>query len=496
MAARNGHIGRIIAVGAAVLFAFLAVAEAGSARKPYSSAQKRKTPYDILRKAKRELQAAKSRQNAEIGPIVAKARLRPASISPRQSVGHFARQLQSTTAVKPPELRDVSADAPPDPVYFALEIDDRKVHGIAYRSTDRTKRAKLRLDIDGDGLLSDEREYVGTWLSIFRLQRVYAFGPVSIKHTGDGSKVSQFYIQCTDGKWVMLYPTHYREGQVGLDDRTYKIALVDYNYNGKYNDVFVPPAKSIREPECDSIAIDLDGNSKFDFDKPGVSELMPLSRLVKVNESYYSIDVAEDGQIVEFRRAKPAFGTLDLGDENVSVRLWSDAGHQHLFSPKGKWRLPAGKYSAVELKLIETDSGGNKWLFDTEKARGGAGAGKLGAFEVRPDEATSFKIGPPFQIKSSMEKHGRDAWVKFYLEGQALSEVKRGLRRGAFENLRCAMHTISSRNVPYTFNSPFNSPQKVPVQSNTIELSALVCLTYGYSPPISDYYDKIIARSA
>ncbi|MHC4434274.1 MAG: hypothetical protein ACYTBS_20715, partial [Planctomycetota bacterium] len=101
------------------------------------------------------------------------------------------------------------------------------------------------------------------------------------------------------------------------------------------------------------------------------------------------------------------------------VKLWSDAGHQHLFSSNGKWRLPAGKYSAVELKLTETDSSGNRWLFDTEKARGGAGAGKLGAFEIRPDETTVFEIGPPFQVKSFMEEHGRDAWVKFYLEGRS-----------------------------------------------------------------------------
>jgi hypothetical protein len=419
MMARHGHIRFVGVIAAMILFAVLAAAEAGSAGKPYSSAQKRQTPYDILRKARQEPQTAKTRENAEIGPIVAKARLRPASITPRLDVGYFAKQMQGTTLIKPPELREVPADAPPEPVYFALDIDDRKVHGITYRSTDRTRRAKLRLDTDGDGLLSDEREYIGIWLSIFRLSRVFEFGPVSIKHSGEGSKASQFYIGCNNGQWIILYQTRYREGRVKLDGRTYEIALVDSNYNGRYNDVLAPPIKNSREPGCDSIAIDLDGNSKFDFDKPGMSELMPLSRLVKINESYYHLDIADDGEIVEFRRAKPAFGTLDLGDENFNIRLWSDAGHQHLFSPKGKLRLPAGKYSAVELKLTETDSGGNRWLFDTEKARGGAGAGELGAFEVRPDETTAFKIGPPFQVKTSMEKHGENALVRFYLEGQA-----------------------------------------------------------------------------
>lgn len=420
MVARNGSISRAIAVGAAVLFAVLAVAEAGSTRKPYSSAQKRQTPYDILRKARRKPKAAETRELAEIGPLVAKARLRPAPITPGVDVGYFAKQMQRTTLIKPPELREVPADAPPDPVFFALDIDDRKVHGIVYRSTHRSKRAKLCLDTDGDGLLSDEREYIGTWLSIFQFSRIYEFGPVSIKHAGGGSKASRFVIGCNDGWWIILYQTRYMKGRVNLDGRTYEIALVDSNYNGRYNDVLTPPVKNPREPGCDSIAIDLNGNLKFDFDLSGDSELMPLSRLIKVNETYYHLDIADDGGIVEFRRAKPAFGTLDLGDESVNIRLWSDAGHQQLFSSNGKWRLPAGKYSAVELKLTKTDSAGDKWLFDTERARGGSGAGELGAFEVKPDETTAFKIGPPFQIKTTTEKsrYG-DTVVSFYLEGQA-----------------------------------------------------------------------------
>jgi hypothetical protein len=409
MVAGNGRISRITAIGAVVLFLGLPATEAAATRKPYSSARKRPTAYDIIRKTKGQTEAAKAKEPAEIGPVVAKAQLRLAPITPRLSVGYFAKQMRDTTLTRPPELRETPADAPPKPVYFALDIDDRKVHGITYRSTDRTKRAKLRLDTDGNGLLSDEKEYIGVWLSIFRFQTIFEFGPVSIKHSGDGSKASRFYIGCADGKYVILYATQYRAGRVELGGAYRKIALVDCNYNGRYNDVLVPPVRNNREPGCDSIAIDLDGNSKFDFDMSGDWELMPLSRLVKVGGSYYHLDITDDGATVEFRKAQPAFGTLDLGDENVEIKLWSDAAHQHLFSPKGKWRLPAGSYAAIELKLTETDSEGNRWLFDTEKARGGAGAGELGAFE----------IGPPFQIKTSMKKNRKDAWVRFYLQGQA-----------------------------------------------------------------------------
>jgi hypothetical protein len=83
--------------------------------------------------------------------------------------------------------------------------------------------------------------------------------------------------------------------------------------------------------------------------------------------------------------------------------------------------VPAGKYYVVELELTETDSAGNQWTFDTSRVRGGAGKGELGDFEIRPGETTSFRIGPPFQIKTHIRDMGRKghAQAGFYLEGRA-----------------------------------------------------------------------------
>ena len=105
MVARHGHIRFLVAVGAAALFAVSAVAEAGSSGKPYSSAQKRQTPYDILRKARKEPQAANTRENAEIGPIVG------------ETVYRFMRERPNRELIgrlKAFGLRMESAGPPPD----------------------------------------------------------------------------------------------------------------------------------------------------------------------------------------------------------------------------------------------------------------------------------------------------------------------------------------------------------------------------------------------
>ena len=424
MMAKNGNIRFLGLIAAAVLLAVFAVAEAenlaeadsGSSRQS-SSAHKRLTPYEILRRSRLQWAAEKTPENFSVGPIVAEARLNTVPITRDSPTYYLGMQRQDTTTFRPPELREQPADAPKEPVYFVVRVGDRDVHGITYRSISPNRHVKLYLDTDGDGLFSDEKEYVGTWLSIFRLTRTYRFGPISTQQADTGNKGGSFYTDCSDGKWLTFDPAFYRQGKVVLDGRTYEIALVDTDFDGKYNKYFVPPVAASRDPRCDVLAIDLDGDSKFQYGLPGDSEIMPLSRLISVNGQYYSLEVADDGSTIEFRKAKPQFGTLSLEGKEAKLALWTDAVHQRVSGSGGKWRLPAGKYSVVELELTEADSAGNQWTFDTIK--GHAWAGELGDFEIRPGETTSFRIGPPFKIRTFMKDRGRNSLVGFHLEGQA-----------------------------------------------------------------------------
>ncbi len=422
--AKNGHIRYFVVLPTLALFAFWSVAmgeglteEGSNSSKQPKSSQKRLTPYEILRRSRLQQVPEKTPANFSTGPLVAEARLNTVPVSWDNPTIFFCIQHHSTTMVRPPELREQPADAPKEPVYFVVRMGDRDIHGITYRSMNPNRQVKLYLDTDGDGLFSDEKEYVGTWLSIFRLTMTYLFGPVSARHGDTETKAGQFYAECSDGKNITFRPAFYRRGQAVLEGKSYQIALIDTDFDGKYNKYFAPPIANSRDPRCDVLAIDLDGNSKFGFEKPGDSEIMPLSRLIKIHGQYYSMNVAEDGGSIEFRQAKPQFGTLSLDGKQAKLALWSDAVHQRLSGSNGRWLLPAGKYSAVELELTEPDSAGNRWTFDTIKAR--AWAGELGDFEIRPGRTTSIQIGPPFQIKTFMKDAGRNALVGFHLEGQA-----------------------------------------------------------------------------
>ena len=438
MMAKKHNIRFNTIISLAILLAFWAFSGAeslageghNSSRQPKPS-KKRLTPYEILRRSKFQPGAKPAPANFSTGPVVAEARLKIVPVSRDNPTIFFCIQHNGTTTVRPPELREQPADAPKEPVYFIIHVGDKDVHGITYRSISNSSLVKLYLDTDGDGLFSDEMEYLGTWLSIFRLTRTYLFGPVSARHGDTVTKAGQFYAECSDGKNITFRPAYYRRGQVVLEGKSYEIALIDTDFDGKYNKYFVPPIENSRDPRCDVLAVDFDGDSRFRYGEPGTSEIMPLGRLIKINGKYYSMDVADDGGTIEFRQAKPLFGTLSLEGKQAKLALWSDAGHQRVSGSNGKWLLPAGRYSVVKLELTEPDSEGNRWTFDTIKAR--AWHGKLGDFEIRPGRTTSFKIGPPFKIRTFMKDRDRNAVVGFHLEGQSGELYVPGARKNSVE---------------------------------------------------------------
>jgi len=438
MLAKKGHIRILGLMTAAVLLAVFAVAKAqslaaegsNSSQQPKSS-QKRLTPYEILRRSKLQPAAEQLPANFSTGPVVAEAKLKIVPVSRDNPTHYLGIQHHNTTTVRPSELREQPTDAPEEPVYFTFQVGDRNVHGITYRSIRPQRLVKLYLDTDGDGLFSDEKEYIGTWLSIFRLTMTYLFGPVSARHGNTVTKAGQFYTECSDGERITFRPAFYRRGKIVLEGKSYQIALIDTDFNGRYNEYFAPPIAGSRDPQCDVFAIDLDGNSKFNFDKPAVSEIMPLGRLIKIDGQYYSMDVAEDGSTIKFRKAKPQFGTLSLEGKEAKLALWSDAVHQRVSGSNGRWLLPAGKYSVVQLELTEQDSEGNRWTFDTIKSR--AWEGELGDFEIRPGETTAFRIGPPFQVKTFIRDADRNAVVGFHLEGQSGELYVPGAKKNGVE---------------------------------------------------------------
>ncbi|MEN6429150.1 MAG: sigma-70 family RNA polymerase sigma factor [Phycisphaerales bacterium] len=387
------------------------------------SRQIKESPYEMVMRLRREAVAGKSEAPTgadpsamvSVGPVLAKAELKlvpPFQFCPASTLGF---QRQDTTVTKPQGVLETPPDAPHEPVYFAVRVGDGQIQGITYRSIRPPGEIVLYLDTDGDGLWSDEKAYVGRRLWMFALQATFEFGPVYLKQGSTKPGGDAFYPQCSDGKWLTFYPAFYRDGTILLEGQTRRITLVDTDFDGRFNEMFEPPAQGSRDPNCDVISIDCD---RFE-DMPGggrqsIAVTIPLSKVIHLDGRYYGVEVAEDGSTIEFRQAEPAFGMLDFGGKEVAAEFWSDAGPQEVNGVMPTWRLPAGKYYLRSLNLTETERG-NRWMFKMTKP------GELDDFEIKPGRTTSLKIGPPFQARGMFRRfaYNPDVQVRVDLEGQA-----------------------------------------------------------------------------
>jgi len=273
----------------------------------------------------------------------------------------------------------------------------------------------LYVDTDGDGRLSNEKTYTASPTD--GQNHGCRFGPIPLRFdTGDGKVQAEFYVMTRRGDYLGLYPTGYRAGKMRLGKKTYKVAVIDGNFDGQYDTIFSPPVEDFYRPGCDLFAIDRNGDGRLTWE---YSEVMPLSTMVRIpdysRDAYYNIEVATDGNCLELKKTEPQFGTLDLGGARVQCRLWSDASEQVLSGPgKEGWLLPAGRYTASPIEVTQVDASASRWIF-----RSSPETGKLKDFEIRPGEKTSFQLGAPFLIKTSAERRGDVVLIGFYLQGRA-----------------------------------------------------------------------------
>jgi hypothetical protein len=183
----------------------------------------------------------------------------------------------------------------------------------------------------------------------------------------------------------------YMAGDVKLDGQTYRVAVLDRNMDGRYENAFGADGKSVPWWRADVIAINSHQDGKFTGGM-GSGEIMPLSKAVCVKGKYYRVEVAPDGSSIKFEKYEPKMGTLDIGLAS-SLRLMSDTGWHSLSGSPGKWQVPEGRYICQNLSITKTDAEGKVWMLS------GSDVGPLAKFEVRGGETTAIKIGPLLALK-------------------------------------------------------------------------------------------------
>lgn len=221
-----------------------------------------------------------------------------------------------------------------------------------------------------------------------------------------GSAAGRAFIVSIQERMLIICPAGYLAGQIRLGGKTYKVALVDGDFDGRYtactrSDTYESAARGT----SDCLAIDLNGNGSFEYASDRQPEIQVLNKLIRVDGKYYEVKAALDGSSLQMLPAEPKLGTLTTSGHKAELLVMGTGGEDYLKGPQSSWQLAAGRYTCRHIRLTATDKSGDKWALDAN-----GNGGKLQSFEIKPGETLSVELGAPLTIKTDIQQ-SNSGWV-------------------------------------------------------------------------------------
>lgn len=339
------------------------------------------------------------------------------------SLVSMASQYFSRSPGIPAGLKGIPKEARGELTYYMAGLGSRQI-AVAMDAADPPN---LFVDRNGNGDLSDERPVKRTKALMSWGAEGSLYGPVSLAAGKDGA-TARMLLARRDDDLMMACPAGYLTGQVKLGGKTFKISLVDANYDGRYEPVtdITAAAGGIRGAG-DTLGIDLNGDGKFDYDPYAGCEIQPLTPMTHVADAYYKIKMADDGSSIEVVKVEPKMGTLTVKG-GVELLVLGDSGLHHLKGSKSSWLLPEGRYACQSIGLTAADEKKAKWVLRTAGRNG-----ELQDFQIQADRTKSVELGAPLTARADVQKQttgwifkGTEVSVGFVLMGKAGEEYLPG----------------------------------------------------------------------
>ncbi len=324
---------------------------------------------------------------------------------------------------RPAQLKGLPEGVSESVSYYVAKVAQREL----LMAVDPDEKPRLYADTDFDGDLSDEKavpvlpaENKGTSRPAGR----HHFGPIALAAAdAKGNAAAKMTAEWRQPGFVFLRPAGCLSGKVRLAGKEHRVVLIDGSCNGRCNDTWSPSGEPMTSwmGDFDIIAVDRNGNGTFDLPRGGPSakalkemEVQPLTKALRIEETYYEVNVAADGSKIRLAKLPSECGTLDLGSKGLELMVLCDAGFDYLELPDGKTEVRTGEYMAILSFLSRTDAKGATW-----KLSGGRGSGKLVKFEIQKGKTLKIKAGPPLVLKTDVIKQPGTVSIGFSAVGQA-----------------------------------------------------------------------------
>ena len=297
-----------------------------------------------------------------------------------------------------------------NPAYFALKLGPKQAASTIVLDESGgtgTGYDRLYADANGNGSLSDDEPVRGT----VRRQSRYdsgLFGAATILVDYGERKApwrfAAYYV--TDksaggrGTQLSVRAVGYYEGEVSANGKTLKVAVVDADTSGCFNDA-VDLAKAVVAPDgrffvwSDRVLVDLNGDGRFDHRG---AESLACAKYLPLDGAYYKLSVAAGGQSLALTPAEVPMGSLAReGGGEFSLGLLSpECGVLAVKSQGGRVALPAGTYKLTRCSVRLKSEGGAVW------GASGTGTASGKTIEVAAGKPTIAKFGPPLLVGATV----------------------------------------------------------------------------------------------
>jgi hypothetical protein len=279
------------------------------------------------------------------------------------------------TDEKNPQTKDGKAkeEAKPGAAPGLLETLGRALAGGgATRTAGRGKAiaySRLYFDLNGNGDLTDERvieaestpEMVQAGVDFAYRQ----FPRVDLTIDVGGAKVDYAFTLTAQSNamndqmsyvFVSLNAAAYREGEITLEGKKRRVALIDYNSNGRFDDEIklrddVQGAGGVLYPSFgDVLILDPESNRPAFVNPNDVlsgGNRHYVSKLLNIDGHYYDVKVTPAGDKLTLTPATPSLGYVTNPNDGFSALLYGEKGFVKVSGgksaptplPEGDWKL-------------------------------------------------------------------------------------------------------------------------------------------------------------
>ena len=359
-----------------------------------------------------------------------------------------------------------------------------KQYGFVLDDKDKESRRydRLYFDRNGNGDLTDDKP-----IDLLPSRRhgssdsitydVSEFPRVVLAVDLEGKKIeyplslSRQYVQRPDYEYVRLYlqVAAYRRGEITLDGKRHTIAVLDWNSNGRFDDLLslpkdLPGATERLVVKCgDMLLIDpekLNGDD-LSWSRPSGEHRQFLGKLTVFEGKYYQVKVSPSGDELTWTPVPVPCGQITSPHAPCSVDLISELGWFDLklqkskpaTVPAGQWRLlsysipienwrePEKREKAANAKPGGGNAeAGSSWFARLQEAifgktsekpapaeplRGPANLSKLSAdgsnrgkpVLVEAAKTTPLNFGPPYRTVLAVERYNDTTYLALRLHG-------------------------------------------------------------------------------